>query len=108
MAVGQEGRIVRLQDLREDLGYWARTYGEDLRDGDAALLVARRVADLYDTCGDCDGVGFLTGCSSKPVDMVQRCPRCGGTGAVPLEVFDERLGRPVLILLARHLFGEET
>jgi len=117
---------MRLADLKADLAEGEREWFPRL-DGKPGLepsgaispawVVARRVADLYDQCPECEGSGhpilyngdtiIIEGGGIGPV----WCPRCGGTGVVPGERWLRLWGQVVPLGptdLARYLFGEGT
>ncbi len=89
---------MRLQDLRDDLTFHeANKFPDPLN---PCVVVARRVADLYDECHNCQ---FQT--LGEDADTYA-CPRCGEAGADPTEKACMAFGGSVpLLALARYLFG---
>lgn len=105
---------MRLQDLEEALNGWdlVADSQNDL-DDDAALVVARRVAALWQTCPGCLGQGRVNVLNEGTVDL-EPCSRCWGSGGpVPSDAYlalchEDDWGVPVFYdyALFRYLFGE--
>jgi len=92
---------MRLQDLKADLAKHAPAGRPD----DAlcaAMVVARRVADLYQNCPECHGSGRVP---CGPAPAVSPCERCGGTGLVPSDKWWTAQVGTWWLPLARYLFG---
>lgn len=92
---------MRLQELLDDLGEYLSN-----EDRWPAVIVARRVADLFESCPSCEGSGrFVTlergGLLTKTTRLP--CSNCGSTGVVY-----SAKGRELSPgnALARYLFGE--
>jgi len=110
---------MRLADLKNELAQRTQIRSTITMGGqvlasspDLAIEVARRVADLCDTCPDCTE-------GAIPVVRMpgESCRRCGGTGAVANTLRTARLANVLneagisvvqLMALVRYLFGEGT
>jgi hypothetical protein len=111
---------MRLQDLRDDLAHAESETGW-LKAAGPLVIVARRLAALYDTCAGCGGNGYFTPGGEYEGDERVPCSRCGGTGMVASALWGRQAiegglaagPKPPTPLagahtLARYLFGEET
>ena len=107
-----------LQDLKDDLAN--QPHKGRRRFDEPALVVARRLADLYEECPVCDGKGsywdspFPDGPYAEDARIAYQCgeergcSHCDKTGVVSSSRETLELDPYTLRILARHFFGEDT